>query len=403
MSRPLRLFLGAFGQPGHAFPMLALGERLVQRGHVVFYETWDRWRAHVEAAGMEFVPAPEYQVFPTPENPVKPYEPVVHAAGITRRAIAECGPDVVVHDILTLAPALAGELEGIPVATLIPHVYPVVDRGSPPYAIGARLPRTVFGRSVWGSMQGMIDGGLRQGRRELNETRGLLGLPDTERLHGGLSSQLILVGTFPGLEYPREWPGHVHVVGPVMWEPPSDEVALPVGDEPLVLIAPSTAQDPGQKLLHAALEGLAGGSVRVLASTNRRPLSAPVPVQFGRGASWSLVDWLSYSRTIPETSLVICHAGHGTLVRALACGVPVLAVPHVGDMGENAARLAWSGAGVRLPWRLLGPRTLRQAVQRALDPAGGHAARAAEFAAWAAANDGPTRAAELIEQLACGA
>jgi UDP:flavonoid glycosyltransferase YjiC (YdhE family) len=286
------------------------------------------------------------------------------------------------------------------VATLIPHVYPVVDPGFPPYAIGARLPRTALGRSLWGSMQGMIEGGLRQGRRELNEARQRLGVPDTERLHGGLSSQLVLVGTFPGLEYPRRWPGHVHVVGPVIWEPPSDDVEIPPGPEPLVLVAPSTAQDPAQELLQAALSGLAGRQVRVLASTNHRPLSAPVPVRLHGGARWSLVDWLSYSRTIPHTSLVICHAGHGTLVRALACGVPVLAVPHVGDMGENAARLAWSGAGLRLPWRLLGPRALRLAVDRALDPGAGYAARATEFGAWASTHDGPTRAAELIEQLA---
>jgi UDP:flavonoid glycosyltransferase YjiC (YdhE family) len=48
--RPLRVFLGAFGDPGHAFPMLALGSRLVARGHTVTFETWARWRAPVEAA-----------------------------------------------------------------------------------------------------------------------------------------------------------------------------------------------------------------------------------------------------------------------------------------------------------------------------------------------------------------
>ena len=125
MTGRLRVFLGAFGQPGHAFPMLALGARLVQRGHRVTFETWDRWQEHVQAAGMEFISAPEYRVFPTPDAPVKPYQAVRHACGLTRLAMAARSPDVVVHDILTLAPALAGELEGLPVATLIPHVYPV--------------------------------------------------------------------------------------------------------------------------------------------------------------------------------------------------------------------------------------------------------------------------------------
>jgi UDP:flavonoid glycosyltransferase YjiC (YdhE family) len=393
----LRIFLGAFGQPGHAFPMLALGERLVQRGHNVRFETWERWRAPVTAAGMEFVAAPEYPVFPTREQPLKPYEAVVRATEVTRPAVAAHRPDVVVHDILTLAPAIAGELERVPVATLVPHLYPVGGPGFPPYAVGARLPRTELGRRLWGALdRGPVQTGLRQGRRELNETRRRLGLQPLERLHGGISDRLCLVGTLPQLEYPRQWPAHVHVVGPLQWEPPFPDVALPAGDEPLVLVAPSTAQDPGQRMLRAALAGLRGAPVRVLATANRKPLPAPVRL----GPRSALVDWLSYARTMPHAALVVCHAGHGTLVRALACGVPVLAVPHSGDMGENAARLDWSGAGVRLPWRLLSPATLRLAAARALDECAPYAARAAELAGWTAANDGPTRASELIERLA---
>jgi UDP:flavonoid glycosyltransferase YjiC (YdhE family) len=406
-GRPLRLFLGAFGQPGHAFPMLALGQRLVERGHHVVYETWERWREPVESAGMEFLASPEYHVFPTLERPLKPYEAVVRATSLTRERVAKVQPDVVVHDILTLAPALAGELEGVPVTTLVPHLYPVSAPGFPPYALGARLPRTAAGRRWWSSLQRPIEAGLRQGRRELNETRRRLGLPALERLHGGLSDRLCLVATFPELEYPREWPREVQVVGPLMWEPPFGEVALPAGEDPLVLVAPSTAQDPEQRLLRAAVAGLgrtaadrgdgaSGVSVRVLASANRRPLPAPVRL----AGNVSLVNWVSYSRTMPRADLVVCHAGHGTLVRALACGVPVLAVPHSGDMGENAARLDWSGAGLRLPWRLLSPGTLRLAVRRALEERERLSARAGVFAAWAAARDPATRAAELIEQLA---
>ena len=129
-------------------------------------------------------------------------------------------------------------------------------------------------------------------------------------------------------------------------------VEPPPGSAPLVLVAPSTAQDPEQRLLRAALRGLADEPVRVLASWNRRPLPGPLPVP----ANARLVEWVSYAQTMPEAALVVCHAGHGTLMRALTLGRPVVAVPHAGDMPENAARLAWSGAGVRLPWPLLSPR-----------------------------------------------
>jgi MGT family glycosyltransferase len=393
----LRVFLGAFGDPGHAFPMLALGARLAARGHEVLFETWKRWREHVEAAGMGFVAAPEYPVFPTRERPLKPYEAVVVATAETRQAMSEFAPDVVVHDILTLAPAMAGELEGVPVATLIPHVHPSSVPGAPPYALGARLPRTSFGRRMWRAMERPVEGGLRQGQTELNETRTRLGLPPVARLHGGISAQLALVGTFPQLEYPRPWPPSVRVVGPLIWEPPFGEVEPPPGDEPLVLIAPSTAQDPEHRLLRSALLGLAGEPVRVLAATNRKPIADPVDVP----ANARLVEWVSYSRTMPRSALVISHAGHGTVARALQSGCPVLAVPHSGDMGENAARIEWARVGVRLPWRFLSPRTLRLAVRRALgDPE--LAQRARELSAWAAKHDGATTAAEVVEELAAG-
>ncbi len=185
------------------------------------------------------------------------------------------------------------------------------------------------------------------------------------------------------------------MVGPLTWEPPYQRIDPPPGDGPLVLVAPSTAQDPDHRLLRAALEGLAGEPIRVLATWNRRPLPGPARVD----ANTRLVEWISYSQTMPRCALVVCHAGHGTMVRALASGAPVLAVPHAGDMAENAARVDWAGAGVRLPWRLLGPRTLRLAVRHALADAS-VAERARELAAWAAAHDGATRAAELVEALA---
>jgi UDP:flavonoid glycosyltransferase YjiC (YdhE family) len=216
-----------------------------------------------------------------------------------------------------------------------------------------------------------------------------------QRLHGGLSQQLCLVATFPALEYPRRWPEHVHVVGPLLWEPPFEPVNPPPGEEPLVLVAPSTAQDPEHRLLRAALAGLAREPVRVLATWNRRPVGEPTPV----AANSRLVEWLSYSQTMPGCDLVICHAGHGTLVRALSCGCQVLAVPHAGDMAENAARLDWAGAGIRLPWPLLNAGTLRLATRRALaDRSLAETAR--RLAAWSQERSGAERAGDLVEKMA---
>jgi UDP:flavonoid glycosyltransferase YjiC (YdhE family) len=392
---PLRLFLGAFGDPGHAFPMLALGSALARRGHAVTFETWERWRPHAEAAGLAFVPAPEYPVFPTREAPLTPYEAVVRAARDTRPHVAAARPHAVVADILTLGPALAGELEGVPVATLIPHVHPELPPGSPPYSFGARPAKSALGRRFWSAFDPLVMRGLEHGRRDLNGARGRLGLAPIDRVHGGISRRLCLVGTFPQLEYPRDWPDWTHVVGPLLWEPPFEDVEPPPGEEPLVLIAPSTAQDRSHRLLRAALAAMDGEPVRVLATWNRRPVSGPLRVP----ANARLVEWISYARTMPRCAVVVCHVGHGTMVRALASGATVVACPAAGDMAENAARLDWSGAGVRLPWRFATPLGVRLAVRRALAESS-LTRRAAELASWAREHDGAERAADLVERFA---
>ncbi|HEV7942898.1 MAG TPA: nucleotide disphospho-sugar-binding domain-containing protein [Solirubrobacteraceae bacterium] len=403
--RPRRILLGAFGDPGHAFPMIALGVALRRRGHQVTLQTWERWRTHVQAEGLAFAPAPEYHVFPNGPEPLDFYEAVIYATRDTEPLLRELAPEVVVSDILTLAPALCAELHGVPLATLIPHIFPESAAGFPIYSFGARLPRTAAGRALWRHAHWPVRKGLESGRAALNRTREQLGLPPQSRFHGGTSEQLALVGSFPQLEYPRRWPAHVHVVGPLMWEPPGEQVVPPTPprssrdgsdtERPVVLIAPSTSQDPEHRLLLAALKGLADAPVRVIATWNKRLPPRPLPVP----ENATVVDWVSYSKTMPLCDLVVCHAGHGTLARALSNGCPVIACPVAGDMNENAARVAWSGAGMRLPRRFIAPRPLRLAVERAV---GDEAMRASaqEIAAWAAERDPADEAAALVEQLA---
>ena len=398
----MRVLLGAFGDPGHAFPTIALGRALRARGHAVTLQTWERWRQDVEAEGLAFTPAPEYSAFPVPlerdGRPAQPldfYEAIVYATRDTLPLVRDLRPDVVVHDILTLGPSLCAELEGIPAATLIPHVFPESAPGFPIYSFGALHPRTPLGRAFWARAGRPLQRGLESGRDALNRTRAAVGLQPLERVHGGTSDRLALVATYPQLEYPRAWPAHVHVVGPLIWEPAARGVAVPPGDEPLVLVAPSTSQDPDHRLLHACLDGLAEAPVRVLATYNRRLPSRPLRVPDNA----RVVDWLSYASTLPHCDAIVCHAGHGTLVRALSLGVPAVACPVAGDMNENAARLAWTGAGVRLPRRYISARPIRRAVERVVGDESIRA-RARGFAEWSASNDPGARAAVLVERLA---
>ena len=302
-------------------------------------------------------------MFPSGPEPLDFYEAVVHATADTLPLVRELRPDVVVADILTLAPALAAELEGIPCATLIPHIYPHTEPHFPIYSIGARLPAHArSGAPSGGARTAPVEQGLELGRVELNDTRAQLGLPPLEHVHGGTSRQLALVATLPAARVParlaRARPRRraAHVGAPGRGGRAAARRGAARAGRALHL------PGPRHRLLRAALRGLADAPVRVLATWNRRLPSRPLPVP----ANARVVDWVSYSRTMPHCDVVVCHAGHGTLVRALASGCAVVACPAVGDMNENAARLDWAGAGVRVPRRFISPRPLRLAVEEAL-------------------------------------
>jgi len=55
-----------------------------------------------------------------------------------------------------------------------------------------------------------------------------------------------------------------------------------------------------------------------------------------------------HSQLLKESAAVVTHAGHVTVIRALATGVPMVCMPMGRDQNENAARVVFHGAGVRI-------------------------------------------------------
>jgi UDP:flavonoid glycosyltransferase YjiC (YdhE family) len=399
MRDSLRIMVATVGWTGHAYPAFALARELRHRGHEVVVESFERWRDIVEGIDLRFAPATEQIAF----------DPGAAGGGVPSLAevaldlqplLAELEPDLVVTDSWTLAPALAAEVAGIPRATLIPHPFPVHEPGLPFYPLGLLPPRTPVGRLAWRLLWPAIgtrlpNTRLRRVRAGIDANREQLGLAPLSDYDGQISEQLALVATFPQLEYPRRWPDHVHITGPMQFELDYPDVAIPRSDDPLVVVASSTERDPERRLASIAVEALADEPVRVLVALNRR------------GASWddalpantTVVDWARYGQLMPAASAVICHGGHGTVARALAAGTPAIVVPPAGDMAEIGARVAWAGVGLTVPNRLLRPGALRASARRLIgEPRFGAAAR--RLAAWARTNNGASTGAELAERAA---
>jgi UDP:flavonoid glycosyltransferase YjiC (YdhE family) len=402
----MRVLVAPAAAGGHMLPAIALCRTLLRRGHRVLIAGAEGWRAVVEAEGIEFAAA-DAAADVTLHGSWRDW--ATAGARSLLEQLQRFAPEVLVSDVVTPGPALAAEKHGAPWATLMPVVYPLESRGRPPYSFGLLPPRTRTGAALWDVVRGPLKARhpktrwLSQLPTELNAARVELGLPTLDRIAGGyhsygpFSHRLVLVATFPQLEYPRTWPRHVHVTGPMAFEVAHPEVPLPAGESPLVLVASSTSQDPRHRLVKTALEALADERVHVVAVINRRGESYDGPVPHNA----VVLDWVSYSQAMPRAALVVCNGGHGTVVRSLAEGVPVLVCPSGTDQLENGARVTWAGAGAMVPESLRRPAAVRAAVRRILSR-GRYAAAACRFHRWADANDGATRGSELLEALVEG-
>jgi UDP:flavonoid glycosyltransferase YjiC (YdhE family) len=84
-----------------------------------------------------------------------------------------------------------------------------------------------------------------------------------------------------------------------------------------------------------------------------------------------------HSIVLQHASAVVTHGGHGTVARALAAGVPVVALPHGRDQADNAVRVEARGAGIAIK-KSASPARIARAVADLLgDDA--HAAAAARL------------------------
>ena len=80
----------------------------------------------------------------------------------------------------------------------------------------------------------------------------------------------------------------------------------------------------------------------------------------------AVVEFVPQALVLPLASAVVSHAGSGTMLGALAAGVPQVCLPRGADQFANAERVMFAGAGVRLLPEEVSPERLRAAVRAVL-------------------------------------
>lgn len=192
-------------------------------------------------------------------------------------------------------------------------------------------------------------------------------------------------------------PPHHHYVGPLgTWEPDSEAPAyLDDPGDPWVLVTISSQRGDDLPLAEMALEALADMRVRVVLTIG--PGNDPTELK-RRPPNAHIEQSIPHSAVLTRGSLLVSHAGHGSVMKALWQARPMVLVPWGRDQPGVAARAQAIGVAEVVPRETASAATMAAAVGRVLsstelrNAAAAHAARLRR-------SDPPQLASSLVESL----
>jgi MGT family glycosyltransferase len=368
-------------------PELGTVRRLVERGHRVVVLAEDSMAPDVLATGAElrrWAAAPNRASRAPEDDPYRDWEctnplqlfdrlmekqfvgPAAAYAADTTAAIEDVRPDLVVSGYFAPGALIAAEAAGVPYDVLIPNPYVVPTPGIPPFGMGLLPASGPLGRLRDRAVNAVTGRLWAKATAPLNELRTSLGLAP----NGGIFDQIlgahrVLVLTSAEFDFlpTGPLPANVRHVGAVLDDPTWAEQpwTAPPGDDPLVLVALSSTFQDHAGCLQRIVDGLATLPVRALVTTGPAldvtTITAPPHI--------GVVPAAPHSAVLREAAAVVTHGGHGTVIRALAAGVPAVVLPHGRDQADNAARVRSRGAGLQLK-NSASPKAIAAAVQRLL-------------------------------------
>lgn len=418
---PVRRFLFVMVEGGGNVPaQLTVARRLVARGHEVHVLSDAATAPEAERAGCRFHPfvhAPHQHMSSREADRIRDWEatspigklrrtgqhlmfgPAAAHARDVLDACARIAPDAVAVDCLLFGAMVGAEKSGLPSAVLFHFPYHALVEGTTPIGFGLKPPQGALGRArdramVWLTRRVFAFGlpPVNAARREL----GLSPLPDVFAQFHQLPRSLVL--TTRRFDFvPSGLPAAVRYVGPQLddpaWPAPWTSPWPADARDPLVVVSLGSTYQAQDRTFARIVEALGQLPVRGLATLGALPVPTDAPPSNVR-----VVPSAPHGAVLPLASAVVCHGGHGTVMKALSHGLPVVVMPFGRDQLDNAARVEVAGAGLQVSPGA-SPARIAAAVQRVLhEPSFARAAR--DLAADIARDVAGDRASLELESLA---
>ena len=331
----MRALFSFAGGTGHFLPLVAFAQALERRGHLVAVTGQAAMQDVVTGRGFRFFDSGGSTL--AADDVRRPLQPVdlaheerviasTYAGSVARERaarlmglIAELQPALIVHDEVDFGAVIAAEASGLP------HVGVVV------LAAGGLLRTDLVAAPL----------------DALRAEHGLAADPGLLALH----RHLTLVPVPPTFRDPAhplpETARHCQPAELGAMAPEGSEDVLRWldrhPDRPTIYLTLGTVfpQESGD-LFNRALAGLAGINANIVVTTGgqlTRSELGPQPDNV-----W-LAPFIPQHLVLPRADLVVSHAGSGSVIGALAFGVPLLLLPLGADQPLNAARCVDLGVG----------------------------------------------------------
>ncbi|RKT54736.1 glycosyltransferase [Saccharothrix australiensis] len=372
----MRVLFTFAGGAGHFQPLVPIARAVVAAGHTVAFAAGPARRAAVEAAGFTAfavgrgggaAATAERRPLLVPDRQREDDDlrEIFVRQGVTRRLpdyldlFGRWRPDVVVCEETDFGGVLAAEVLGLPYANA-----QVIASGSfvRPAVVAPALA-------------------------ELRAEQGLPPDPDLVTQH----RHLLLSPFPPSFRHPDfPLPGTAFPIRPPVGGPAGS-------DRPTVYFTLGTVfNTESGDLFHRVLAGLGDLPVDVVATVGEHV----DPAEFGeQRAGVRIVRYLPQDEVLPRCDVVVSHGGSGSVIGALAHGLPVVVLPMGADQPHNAEQCVRLGVGRELDPVAATPQDVRAAVAEVLaDP--GYRRAAERVRAEILDLPEPARAVPLLERLA---
>lgn len=408
-STPRRFLFVTWEGGGNVTPILGLARRLTERDHQVRVMSDPCNEPEIRAAGCEFTPysnAPHRTDKSAASTLVKDYEggtvgglrnaaKMLFHSGYADDVLNELNArpvDVCCVNELLLSAMFAAEKMGVPTVLLSPNCTDLIPAPG----------RGLAGKAKLAIMNFMFQNVLvSQAVADLQATRKRLGLPPMQGMFSYFHTlSKILVMTSRAFDSQAEIGPNYQYVGPILDDPTwAEEWQFPWAadnTDPLVVVGLSTTYQNQEVVLQNVMDAMDGLRVRGLVTLGPTLDSK----QFKIPSNVVVRQSVPHAQVFPQASAVVTHGGHGTVIRALASGVPVVCIPFGRDQPGNAARVVSNSVGLKLS-KKADVASIRQAIQRVIgEPQ--FRQKAQQLGQQIVAEAGSTIAIETLEQVAAG-